>query len=74
MLSTLLVGASIRELLPFEQLFDHPASVLLPILHEIDKNLTVVGSPSYLISKIVNVLSSCITLRRAVSTSFQEYS
>lgn len=41
-LITLLEGATIRELLPYEKLFDHEAAQILPILHEIENKLIAV--------------------------------
>ncbi len=43
-LATLLEGASVRDLLPLDKLFNFPAAQLLPLLHEIDKNLSLVNS------------------------------
>lgn len=42
MLSTLLSSASVRDLAPLDKLFERDAASLLPILHEIDKNLSLV--------------------------------
>lgn len=42
MLSTLLSSASVRDLAPLDKLFERDAALLLPILHEIDKNLSLV--------------------------------
>lgn len=45
MLATLLEGATVRDLLPLDRLFDGsaPAAAILPLLHEIDKNLHASG-------------------------------
>jgi hypothetical protein len=43
MLSTLLIGATVRELSPLEKIFDNSPATLLPILHDIDKNLSLYG-------------------------------
>ena len=42
MLSSLLEGATIRDLLPLENIFSFPAPSLLPILYDIDKRLSEV--------------------------------
>lgn len=55
-LSTLLVGATIRDLLPFDTLFENESSKLLPILFEIDKELEAVSILCFLFSKSFLIL------------------
>jgi hypothetical protein len=43
-LATLLEGASVRDLLPYNRLFHFDKELILPILIDIDKNLCLVIS------------------------------